>query len=310
MQYSKIKFAVGLFTIIFVLVVSGYMYIILKEKGIFDKRYSYNFNTKSAKDFSVGMPLNFSGFNIGVIDDISLKDDGTVQMVFSVNAKNLKWLRKDSVLKMSKPLIGSPFIEVESTLTQALLKEGATLQIVQNDDINDMISKMEPVVEKIIKIIDSVDKITMYLARDDSEIINTLKNVEKFSAKLANESLITNAVGDRKAAKDIVESIDTLNQSMKDIKAITKNMSDISASVDKEIIKPSSAAIKEVNAIMKDVKHKLQMLDGTVKSVGSYDKDLVEIKEQITLAIEKSNQLMGKVDAFMQDKEQNEVILP
>jgi len=310
MQYSKIKFAVGLFTIVFFVVVSGYIYLILKEKGTFDKRFSYNFNTESAKDFSIGMPLNFSGFNIGVIDDISLKDDGTVHMVFSVNEKNLKWLRKDSMLKMSKPLIGSPFIEVESSLSKPLLEEGATLQIIQNDDINDMISKMEPVVEKIIKIIDSIDKITAYMANEDSELIKTLKNLEKFSAKLANESLITNAVGDEKAAKDIVKSIDTLTKSMQDIKDITGNMKDISASVDAEIIKPSSEAIKEVDAIMKDVKHKLEMLDGTVKSVGSYDKDLVDIKEQISLAIEKSNQLMGKVDALMQDEEQAEVMLP
>ena len=92
MQYNKIKFAVGLFTIMFFVVTSAYVYLLLAEKGLFDKRYNYNFNTQSAKDFSVGMPLKFSGFNIGVIDNISLKDDGTVSIVFSVNEENKKWL--------------------------------------------------------------------------------------------------------------------------------------------------------------------------------------------------------------------------
>ena len=311
MQYNKIKFAVGLFTIMFFVVTSAYVYLLLAEKGLFDKRYNYNFNTQSAKDFSVGMPLKFSGFNIGVIDNISLKDDGTVSIVFSVNEENKKWIRRDTILKMSKPLIGSPYIEIQSNLDNALLKSDSTIKIIQSDDINDMISKMEPVIEKIIKIIDNIDTITKYLASEDSELIKTIKNLEKFSAKLANEdSLLTSVTGDKNSTQNLVNSINQLNLSMKDVKNITKNISDVSGSLDDKIIKPSSDAIKEVHKIMKDVTRKLEMIDSTVKSVGSYDKDLVDVKDQISLAIEKSNQIMDKVDAMLQDDEKSEVTLP
>ncbi len=311
MQYNKIKFAVGLFTIMFFVVTSAYVYLLLAEKGLFDKRYNYNFNTQSAKDFSVGMPLKFSGFNIGVIDNISLKDDGTVSIVFSVNEENKKWIRMDTILKMSKPLIGSPYIEIQSNLDNALLKSDSTIKIIQSDDINDMISKMEPIIEKIIKIIDNIGTITKYLASEDSELIKTIKNLEKFSAKLANEdSLLTSVTGDKNSTQNLVNSINQLNLSMKDVKNITKNISDVSGSLDDKIIKPSSDAIKEVHKIMKDVTRKLEMIDSTVKSVGSYDKDLVDVKDQISLAIEKSNQIMDKVDAMLQDDEKSEVTLP
>ena len=61
---------------------------------------------------------------------------------------------------------------------------------------------------------------------------------------------------------------------------------------------------------MKDVKQKLDALDSTVKTVGSYDSDLVELKEQISVGLAKSNQIMDKVDAIMQDNTSAEVTLP
>jgi len=82
------KFAVGIFVITLIVVISTFLYLLLEEKGTFDKRYSFNFDTESASSFNVGMPLKYSGFNIGTIDKISLKDDGTVHMVFSVNEDN------------------------------------------------------------------------------------------------------------------------------------------------------------------------------------------------------------------------------
>jgi len=310
MQYSKIKFAVGLFTITLFIIIFTYLYIILEEKGLFNKRYNYYFNTKSATYFNVGMPLKFSGFNIGVIDDISLKDDGTVHMIFSVDEENKKWIREETILKMNKPLIGSPFIEIQSNLNKPHLAAGETLQIVQSDDINDMISKMEPVIEKIIKIIDNIYKISATFAREDSKLNKTFSNLDKFTQKLANESLLKTVTGDVKSQKEIENALSKLNASMQDIKEITQNINAVSRSINKDLVEPSSQAVKEVNAIMKDIKHKLDSLDGLVSSVGSFDKEIVDVKEQVSLAIEKSNEIMSKVDSLMQDEERSEVVLP
>ncbi len=61
---------------------------------------------------------------------------------------------------------------------------------------------------------------------------------------------------------------------------------------------------------MKDIRKKLEVIDGTVNSVGSYDKDLVEVREQISIAIAKSNQIIEKVDGLMRESEESEVVLP
>lgn len=311
MQYDKMKLAVGIFVLTFFISASSFLYFLLDEKGTFDKRYNYKFRAYSAESFSVGMPLKFSGFNIGVVDDIELQDDGSVILTFSVNEDNRKWIAEGSVLNVKKPLIGSAYIIIYSALGNQVLADGSTLQVHISDDINDMVAKLEPVVDKLINIISSVDKITSYMARDDSEISKTLVNIEKFSSNLAkNDALLTTVTGDEKATQSLISSLQSTSEIMKEVYKMSQDVQKITSGLDSKIVDPSSSTILELKDIMKDVKQKLDALDGTVKAVGSYDEDLGTIKEQITVGITKSNQIMDKVDAIMQNEENTEVVLP
>jgi len=311
MQYSKMKIAVGLFVISLVITITTFLLFILNEKGTFDKRYNYHFYTRSANSFSVGMPLKFSGFNIGVIDNISLENDGNVHMTFSVSEKNRKWIADGTTLMIIKPLIGSAHIEVHSIVGNKPLKEESTLNILLSDDINDMISKLEPAVENIIKIINSVEVITTQLSQKDSDLLQTLHNINLLSEKLASsDSLLTTITGNKSSTQSVISSLNQTSKIMKNIKNISSDISQITSSLDQSIVNPTSSSIKEVEAIMKDIKLKLEAIDGTVQSVGSMKNDLSSLKEQIAVGLEKSTQLMDKVDALMQDKTQTGVVLP
>jgi len=311
MQYRKIKLIVGLFVIALSITIVAFSYFLLKEKGLFSKNYMYNFDVKSARFFSVGMPLQLSGFDIGVIEKIQLKDDGWVNILFSVKQENLKWINKETYMMIKKPLIGSPHIVVHSKLGLEVLKENSSIKMLTSNDINDMIARLEPVVAKLTNIIDSVESITYYLASNDSELVHILKNFDTFSAQLIKDkSLLTTITGDENSTKNIVTALNETMIIMKELKKVVFDVSKISASIDEEIIEPSSNSMKELELILKDVKLKLQKLDSTVDSLGSYDKELLDIKEEVSVAIGKSNQILDKVDAFMQDEEHNEVVLP
>lgn len=300
MHYNKIRFAVGIFVLSFFLVVLASLSFVLDEKGFFDKKYRYFFNIKSAESFSVGMPLKFSGFSVGVIDNISLKDDGSVMICFLVDENNKKWIREGTFLTIKKPLIGSAYIVVDTKLDRPLLKAGATLEITQSDDINDMIERLDPVVKKIIKIIDSIDIIAASMASEDSDLFAMLKNLNKFSEKLANnDALLTSITGDTESTQSLITSLQTLKESMKDVKIITHG-----------IAKPTVESAKNLNFIMKDVRKKLQTLDGVVSTTASLEGDLVEVKEQLSVAIEKSNEVLDKVDKLLGSEDTNEVVLP
>ncbi|MEA2073662.1 MAG: MlaD family protein [Campylobacterota bacterium] len=311
MQYSRIKVAVGVFVVALLGVIVSSFYFLLQEKGFFDKRYTYNFNIESAEFFSVGMPLKFSGFDVGVIDNIALRDDGRVNILFSVDEENKKWIREESFLTIKKPLIGSAYIVIDTNLTKSPLAEGSTLKIVQSDDINDMIARLEPVVKKIIKIIDNIDTITTYISSEDSDIVEILGNLNKFTKNLSqSDSLLTTVTGDKASTQSLVNAINEFNKSMQDIQSITHDVSQISDTFDKDIITPVSSSAKELNAIMKDIKHKLEVIDGTVNSIGSYESDLVDVKEQISVTMEKSDQLIEKIDSIISEDSDTKVVLP
>ena len=310
MQYDKMKFSVGIFVLILIIVVTTFLYFLLEEKGTFDKRYSYHFNTQSAESFSIGMPLKFSGFNIGTLDDIELLDDGSVYMTFSISEKNKKWISVDTILMLKKPLIGSPHIEIYSVLDNPPLKDGSSLDIIMSDDINDLIAKLDPVVEKAMSIITSIDTLTKNFADKDSDFMQTLKNINLFTAKLAHNSLLTTMTDNQKSTQSIIDSLNQMAHIMKDIKKMSDDMSKLTASLEIKIIDPASNSMREVEKIMKDIKSKLEAIDGTVQAVGMQKNDLTQLKEQISVGLQKSNQIMDKVDALMQDDANSELLLP
>lgn len=304
MTYNKMRLIVGLFIIIITMLMGVFLYFLLDEKGAFNKRYNFNFVTDSASSFKIGMPLKYSGFDIGVIDNMKLSDDGTVHMYFSVDEMNRRWITQDSVLMIRKPLIGSAHIELYSAIDNELLENGGTLMLLLSDDINDMITKLQPAVDKVISIINNIDKITLAISKEDSDLMMMLRNANNITAKLSNDkSLLTSLTGSKSSTDNLINTFSSLDKMMQNIQKITERL-------DADIVNPSSSAIKELDLILKDVKIKLEKLDGTVESIGAYDEDLGLIKDQISTGIQKSNQIMDKVDSLMQNNDSEEVSLP
>lgn len=304
MVYKNLKLKVGIFILILLVNVVGVVSYIFIKKGLFEKRYKYHLITYTAESFNVGMPIKVSGFAIGYVDEIKLQDNGTVKITFSVNKENQKWLAQDSLLMIRKPLLGSTYIILYSAIGNPILKEGTTLDNIISNDINDLVLKLEPIVIKMGNIVNSIDKITTYLAQDDSELMKIIKNIEKFSSTLAqNKSLLTSLTGDEKATDSFIKSIDKLYD-------LINNFNKVGSNVNKDVLPLLSEFIKELNLIAKDIQSKLKSLDKVVDSVSSSDKDIIEIKNQIKTGMSKTNQIIEKVDNLFINEKNEKVILP
>lgn len=310
-SYNKMRLAVGLFIITLFLFIGASLFFLLKEKGAFDKHYNYHFTSDSAEFIKVGMPVKFSGFDIGAINDIKLLEDGSVNITFSITQEYRKWLTDGSILMIIKPLIGSPHIVLFTSLDTKLLEPEANLELMTSDGINDLILRLEPALATATHILDNVDKITTYLADEDSELKHILRNFETLSAKLAkSNSLLTSVTGDAKSTKELTDALSQSAKIAKDIKKITNDIATITASLDKSIMQPAQNSVNEIEHILKDITAKLDALDSTVKTAGSFSPELVDIKEQIRVGVEKSNMLMDKVDALLGNEDKEGIDLP
>ncbi len=250
------------------------------------------------------MPVKVSGFAIGRVDKIILQENGAVNVTFSVDKKNQKWLAKDSLLMIRKPLLGSTYIILYSAIGNPILKEGTILDNIISNDINDLVLKLEPIIVKMGNIVNSVDKITTYLAQDNSELMMIIKNIEKFSSTLAqNKSLLTSLTGDEKATNSFIKSINKLYD-------LLNNYNTLGSNVNKDVLPLLSEFIKELNLIAKDIQSKLKSLDKVIESVSSSDKDIIEIKKQIKTGMSKTNQIIEKVDNLFINEKNEKVVLP
>ncbi len=305
------KLAVGTFVIVLVSILIFFFYLILKEKGAFETRYSYNFYAPSAALFKVGMPLQYSGFDIGTIDNIELTDKGNVHLTFSVSKENSKWICNYSMLLLVKPLIGSPHVEIITTVGNSPLKPNSTLQLIESDDINDMITKLQPAITKMIAIIDNVEKMTSAFSQENGALNQSMENIQVLTGRFAqNKALLTSITGDQGSTDALIDSLNETQKTMQQVHEISAKLDGLIGGLDANMVKPSNEALNNINLIMKDVQKKLQALDGTVNAVGAYDKDLGAIKEQIEVGLDKTNKVMDKVDALLNNNKKSEVTLP
>ena len=298
------KLAVGLFTLMLFGAVATSSYLLLKEKGVFQKHYTFYFKTLSASSFTIGMPIRYAGFRIGMIETIELNEDGTVQVAFVVNEENRKWINQDSFFLLQRPLIGSAHIEVYTTPDGEVLKDKTFVEITISDDINTMISKLEPVVNTLINIINSLDTISTKLSSDDSDLFAFLANLKTLSERLAQEpALLTSVTGDKEATQSFINTLHQLSQTAKNANSFTQTL-------DSSLLKPSSNAIATIQAILDDLHLKLQKLDPLVQNISGLDKEVLVLEQELQSTIKKSNQLRDKIDTLLADDESSEIILP
>lgn len=311
MPYHKMKLYVGLFVTLLILGVVLLVAIIMEKKGFFDDYASYYFKTKYAGNFYVGMPLNVSGFEIGDISNLVLTDTGEVKVFFRVKQRNQKWIREDTLLMLEKPLIGSPSIMVETSLKGEKLKTGKELKIIIGDDINAIIVKLQPILIEVEQIIHSVNKITQSFASKEGPLEKTLGNMQILSTRLVkNDALLTSITGDANTTKAINASLQESYAITTNIKQLTQELKGILGTVDNQLIMPAGESIQKLNMIFTDIQKKLSTLDATVNTIGSYDKELLTLKKELHINLDKTHQLLDKVDNLLLDESESKVVLP
>ena len=300
MPYHRMKLLVGIFVTLLVVSIITTFTIVLEKKGFFQDKVSFYFMSSDASNFFVGMPLNVSGFEVGTITERILMDNGDVKVIFKVSKANHKWICEDTLLMLNKPLIGSPTIKILTSLGYDKLKENSKLEIIIRDDINDIVYNLQPIIDELQEIIHSIHTITYSLSSKDGAFEKSLSNIEKLTSKLLeDDALLTSITGDADATKELTHTIYQTSEILKNLTKMTKELNNILQNVQKELVLPAGDSMKSLNAIFKDIEQKLSKLDGTVDAMGTYDKDLLRLKKELHINLDKTQELLEKVDMML-----------
>lgn len=312
------EFKVGLFISCTAIIIVAALLYLAMAKGLFEKMHTFTLSSKSGDGFTEGMPVDFSGFNIGKVQALELDDKGIVLIKIKIPDRHVKWIRSDSTFILYRPLIGSARIVVNTPdLHSSMLDTNKIPEVAIVNDINDAIAKIEPVLERVTQIADNVERLTRNLSDPKGDFNRVLGNAEKITSNLASKkSLVEMAVSDE-------ESVKALNDSLKKLKDITANVDRILIKVDKMADKTDSeiygnnGALPQVNVILKDIVGKLQKLDNTVDNINKISTDTSEgmkdfhmLRSDIDDAVNSLADVVKKLDAIIGSKKTSEFKVP
>ncbi len=311
MPYRKIVLSVGIFIIVSSVLILISLFYVIEKKGVFEKQIYYKLVSKNAEEIEEGMPILFSGFEIGQVDELSLYENGEVLILIKIAEHNTKWVRSDALFVLEKPLIGKPKITLTSSMSSPPLNEKSILRMHIKDGIDELISNIQPVVVELQNIVRNADMITASLADQNASFQMSLKHLENFSYRLSSSpDLLHTFTGDTQSAKEFHHSLTTLNVVLKDLRSLVQNTDKGVLEIRKEIIKPAHTNMRELELILQDIRSKLIQIDDTVKVLGESGKDISYFKDEMNVWLDEVTELSGRLNNMLGDKPQENIELP
>lgn len=307
MSYRNIALSVGFFIIISAVMITVSLFYIIEKKGVFEAQTQYKLLAKDAEDIAEGMPILFSGFEIGQVERLSLYDNGEVLVIISIPEHNTKWVRSDSLFTLDKPLIGKPKITLNSSMQNPPLNTKTISRMQIKDGINEVISNIQPVVAELQNIVRNANILTSSLSDQNASFQTSLTHFEKFSNKLADSpDLLYTMTGNGQSAEKFHDAIATLDLALKDIRALVQNTHGGISEIRSDIIKPANASMQELQLIFKDINSKLKAIDQTVTVIGQSDKDIAFLKDEMRVWLEEVTELSTRINTMIgKDPEEN-----
>ena len=119
---DNFKIRLGLFVagglMLFILAI----FIIGKQKNLFNPVYPLNATFYNVSGLQVGNNIRFSGINIGTVDNITIINDSTVRVNMSIKQEVKKFIKADSEVAIgSEGLIGDRLLIITQGSTDAAL---------------------------------------------------------------------------------------------------------------------------------------------------------------------------------------------
>jgi len=311
MAHNKIVLSVGFFILLSsILIIISLLYVINK-KGMFEPRIQYQLIASNAENIEKGMPILFSGFEIGQVEDLGLHENGEVLITVSVPKYNIKWLRSGALFILENPLIGKAKITVKSSMNNPPLEEGVILRMHIKDGINEIITNIHPVVLELQSIVSNINALSHSLSDQNASFQTSLKHIDTFSGKLASSpSVLASVTGDQHSAVELQKAITSLNLVLKDIRSIIENANTGVTELRKDIIQPASSDIRELGLILKDVRHKLKSVDKLINTLANSDQDIKYFKDEMKVLLDEMNDISTRVNSIIGKESQENVVLP
>lgn len=314
---NKLHFKVGLFALAALLLGAAFVVYLLHARGFFEKTYHLQLAAASADGVAPGVPLVFSGIEIGSVTTLGLNDNGGIVIRAELLERNAKWLKQNSTFTLDKPFVGGAKIRIDSPdLNAPALPDHSTMLLLTAD-----ISKEIPLlVERVKAILANVE----HLTRQDGEINATLANVKTVTGRMTGEyGMLEGVLGSPEKARAVTDSLDKTRALITRLDGLALKMDGMAAKTDQWLFAPNGVAehtresLAQVRLMLNDAQSSLKKADALMSNaveisanVKDGTQDIARLRAEIDDAVRKANALVNEINKKWPFARDPEVKLP
>ena len=314
---NKLHFKVGLFALAALLLGAAFVVYLLHARGFFEKTYDLQLAASSADGVAPGVPLVFSGIEVGSVTTLELNDNGGIVIHAELLERNAKWLKQNSTFTLDKPFVGGAKIRIDSPdLSAPALPDHSTMLLLTAD-----ISKEIPaLVERIKAILANVE----HLTRKEGEINATLANVKTVTGRMTGEyGMLEGMLGSPEKARAVTDSLDKTRALITKLDGLALKMDGMAAKTDQWLFAPNGVAehtresLAQVRLMLNDAQSSLKKADALMTNaveisanIKDGTQDIARLRAEIDDAVRKANALVNEINKKWPFARDPEVKLP
>ena len=292
---NKLHFKVGIFAFTTLMLGAAFVVYLLYARGFFNGTFQLQLAASTADYVVPGVPLSFSGIEIGQVTGVGLNDGGGVVIRAELPARHAKWLKVDSSFTLDKPIVGGAKIRVESPhLNAQALPNNATMLLVTSD-----ISREIPqLVERVKAVLANVE----HLTRRGGEINATLANAKTITDRMTGEyGVLEGVLGSREKARALTDSLDKT-------RALMIKLDGIAAKTDQwlfahdGVAESTRASLAQIRLLLNDAQSSLKKADLVMQNavdisanVKDGTQDLDKLRAEIDDAVRRASSLVDEL---------------
>lgn len=307
---NKLHFKVGLFVAAALLLAGIFIVYLLHARGFFEKTFHLQLAAASADGVAPGVPVVFSGIEIGRVTTLGLNENGGIIIHTEFLGRNAKWLKENSTFTLDKPIVGGAKIRVDSPdLKAPALPDNATMLLLTSD-----ISKEIPaLVERVKAILANVE----HLTRKDGELNATLANAKTVTGRMTGEyGMLEGVLGSPEKARALTDSIDKTRALMTKLDGMAAK-TDQWLFAEKGVAEQTREALAQVRLMLNDAQSSLKKADALMTNaveisanVKEGTQDMAQLRAEIDDAVRKANDLVNEINRKWPFARNPEVKLP
>jgi phospholipid/cholesterol/gamma-HCH transport system substrate-binding protein len=279
---QKFKVRLGLFIAVGSLLFFLAIFIIGKQKNLFNPVFKLTTTFNNVSGLQVGNNIRFSGINVGTVDDISIINDSTVQVEMSIKKEVNKFIKSDC-----KVTIGSAGLIGDKLL---IITQGSSGAPPARD--GQQLYSREPVeIDAILTSLHVAAGSAKIISKQLEEVMYKLNNKRgTFGRLIQDSSIIQNLdqtiINLKNGSKGLDENMNVVTKKLLASLQVTSNNAEIVSNQLSEIMLKINSGNGTIGRLINDtsiVQNLEQIMLNLKKSSESLDEDLNAAKENIFL---------------------------